>query len=128
MIDPHTERRLAENEMVFREYNERIQRGFDELSHLAQQEGKKELVFDDDMPLHFYCECSDENCDKRIEIEPSIYRQIHEKRDRFMAKKGHEVPEIEKVISQKDSYAVIEKLNEPPKWPISLHASDIDNG
>jgi hypothetical protein len=118
---------MAENESVFREYNERIQKGFDELAALAEEEGRADLVFTDDTELQFYCECSDENCQQRISLRPSEYAQIHEQRKRFVLVKGHETREIERVITQTTNYAVVEKTVAVPESVPALHATTIEN-
>ena len=127
MINEHVKNHLAENEMVFRGYNEKVQQGFDELNRLATQEGKGDLSFSHDEPLLFYCECSDENCDKRIMLKPSTYAQIHERRDRFVVIEGHDLPEIERVIRRMPGYSVIEKLSDLPDTIPSLHSTDANN-
>ena len=115
MVSTRAARRMAQNEMVFREYNERIQRGFDELVQLAKQEGKSELSYDDNAPLHFYCECSDEKCEVRIMLTPRAYAHIHEQRNRFVVVKGHNIPAIERVVHANAHYSVVEKQIELPK-------------
>jgi hypothetical protein len=127
MTNSSDSRRLVDNELVFREYNERIQHGFDNLDRLARQEGRHDLVFQDDEPLHFYCECSDENCVKRIQMKPSEYSQVHEKRNRFVAIDGHDVPEIERIVSRTLDYIVVEKMHVPSHVPDALHATSVDN-
>lgn len=128
MVSSHTERHLAENEMVFREYNERVQRGFDELEQLARQEGRQHLKFEDDVPLHFYCECSDENCEARILLQPSTYANIHKHRKRFIVVKGHDVPEVESIVYKGPNYSVVEKMADLPKFATGLHDTDVDKG
>lgn len=127
MNELHARRHMAENESVFRQYNERIQKGFDELAALAQEEGRNDLVFSDDSELQFYCECSDENCKQRIPLRPSEYAQIHEHRKRFVLIKGHETNEIERVIGQTSGYAVVEKEAAVPEIVPSLHDTTIEN-
>lgn len=126
MVSTKAERHMAENEMVFRGYNERVKRGFDELTHLARQEGKHHLQFEDDEPLHFYCECSDEKCDVRILLRPSIYAQIHEHRQRFIVAKGHDVAEVEFIVNEGPGYSVVEKISELPHTVSGLHTTDTD--
>lgn len=120
-------RHLIENELVFREYNERIQHGFDNLEHLARQEGRGDLMFQDDTPLHFYCECSDENCVQRIEMKPSEYSQVHKDRKRFVIFDGHAVLEIEKVVGRRPNYIIVEKIYVPSHVPDSLQTTSVDN-
>ena len=127
MNEGHALRHMAENESVFREYNERIQKGFDELAALAKEEGRADLVFTDDTELQFYCECSDENCKQRITLRPSEYAQIHEQRKRFVLVKGHETHEIERIITHTTNYAVVEKTVAVPESVSALHTTSIEN-
>jgi hypothetical protein len=119
--------RMAENEAVFREHNERVQREIAKLKRLAKQEGHAELIHDDDIPLHFYCECADENCVLRVIMKPSLYQAIHRDRNRFIIAPGHDVKEIERVIDQQDDYYVVEKTVEVPDSPGGLNPTPVKN-
>lgn len=127
MTDSKSIRRQVDNEVVFRQYNERVQRQFDEIKKMAKQEGQEEFVPDEDMPMLFFCECSDENCRKRVLLKPSEYRSIHKKRDRFILIAGHETHEIEHVIQHTPAYSVVEKFVDPPKSAAGLSPTDVDN-
>ena len=125
-----SERRLAENEAVFREYNERIIKGFDELKKLAEEDGQQSFlaqVAQDDRPLYFYCECSDENCIKRVLMKPSDYDKIHKDRDTFVMVPGHETSDIERIVKKADSYYVVEKFEEPSVPKNGLNQTEVDN-
>jgi hypothetical protein len=127
MIAQLSERRMAENEVVFRKYNERIKKGFDELKRIAKEEGQEALVRDEDTPLHFYCECSDENCRQRIILKPSRYNEIHKHRDHFVVTYGHDVQSVERVIDGEADFCVVEKFHTPPKSSAKLHKTDLNN-
>lgn len=119
--------RMAENEVVFRQYNEKIQKGFAELKVLAQEEGHHSLVDDDDMPLHFYCECSDEDCTKRVILKPSLYSKIHKSRNSFVLIPGHETKSIERTVTEKSGYNVVEKFISPPQKVTQLNPTPLRN-
>jgi hypothetical protein len=74
MKDSVSERRMAENEVVFRKYNERVQQGFDAVKKVAKEAGQEHFVVEVDAPLYFYCECSDENCHERIRLTTERYK------------------------------------------------------
>lgn len=119
---------MAENEVIFRRRNEEIKRGFDKIKKIATEDDQAHLVVDDDMPLHFYCECSDEKCRERVVLRPSRYNAIHKNRRLFVAKKGHEVVAIERVVKVTDEYIVVEKrLPVPEPTTDTLHPTDIHN-
>lgn len=123
MINQVSGRRLVENEVYFRQYNEGVLRNLDDLIELAKQHGQEEHIEDSDTPLHFYCECSNENCRDRVVIRPSEYNKIHKNRDRFVIACGHEVREIERVIDKRPGYWVVEKHIMPPESVKALHST-----
>lgn len=100
-----SERRLAENEVIFRQINSEI----------------KEFVIEDALsstyakqPLRFYCECSNMDCRERIEITADEYDSLHKDTKHFVLRAAHFTPEIERVVKETDKYIVVEKYNMPP--------------
>lgn len=122
-----SERRKIENEVVFREYNERIKKGFDELKKIAREDKQEEFVKEHDIPLSFYCECCDNDCKERIKLTQSFYTDIHKHRDRFIVLCGHESLDIERVLSTHEQYCVVEKLTMPPATASILHEVETNN-
>jgi hypothetical protein len=127
MSETFSEHRMAENEVIFREYNESVQKGFDELKKIAQEENDKWSIPQSDTPVHFYCECSDENCRERVILLPSRYAEIHKRRDRFVVIPGHQTKTIERVIHKETGYYVVEKLVTPPESASGLQKTDVNN-
>jgi hypothetical protein len=127
MSDAAEKRHLVENEVVFRQHNERVRSNFDEIKRLAQEAGQEYLIPNDDSPLHFYCECSDENCKKRILMKPSVYHRIHKNRKQFVLVCGHETKLIEQVVRTEDKYCIVEKFNKPPETARKLAPTGVDN-
>ncbi len=121
------EQRQIENEMIFRRANEKVGSSLDSLDAMHLEDGNPEFVWDDDIVLHFKCECSDENCDARIPIKLSAYQKIHKNRDSFIIKPKHQVKSIEKVILTKSDYSVVEKNNSTPEPSDTLNKTSIDN-
>ena len=122
-----SEMHMAENEVVFRQFNEKAQARFDEIKRVAAEEGEEALSKQYDVPLPFFCECSDENCKKRIYIAPSQYKAIHAQRNSFILISGHEVTDIEKVIKKEKDYVIVNKYIHPPSTVLKLHKTDVDN-
>lgn len=120
-------RRMVENEVVFRGYNEQVQKGFDEIKELAHKTNQHSFIYNNDKALHFYCECSDENCRKRIQIKPSRYNKIHQDRNYFVLISGHEVNQIERIIKQEPRFNIVEKFGLPPETVSELQPTDVDN-
>ncbi len=119
--------RMVENEAIFRKYNENVQKGLDDLCELAEKSGQEPPIEPDDLTLHFYCECSDENCSKRIVMKPSIYKSIHKNRKRFIVIPGHEAPDIETIHKKQKDYTIVEKLHMPSDSPGPLQQTSLDN-
>src|SRR5688500_6785012 len=94
------EKKQIENEMIFRRINEKVGSDLDALDAMHRKDGDHDLIHDDDLLLRFKCECSDENCDIRIPLKLSTYRDIHVDRNTFIVKTDHQVDKIEKVVRQ----------------------------
>jgi hypothetical protein len=99
------ERRLAQNEAIYREFNERMQESINTSDNHAT------------MPMYFFCECSDEKCQKQIKISPREYNKIHKDKSKFTLVCGHEVKKIEDVISENPEYCIVKKHAMPPNPP-----------
>jgi hypothetical protein len=124
---PLSERRQIENEMIFRRLNEKVGDNLGELDAMHIEDGNLHLMENDDILLHFKCECSDEDCDARIPMKLSAYQKIHENRDAFIIKLKHQVKKIEKVILTKDAYCVVEKNNSTTEPGDILNKTSINN-
>ncbi len=122
-----SERRQIENEMIFRRLNEAVGDNIESLDAMHIEDDNPHLIWDDAILLKFKCECSDENCDKRIPITLSIYKKIHENRDAFIVKLNHQVEDIEKVILSEDNYSVVEKNNSTAEPNDILNKTSINN-
>lgn len=105
MTNPRSERRLIENEVIFKEHNK-------EILAVVKQLAVKDRI--DEQTLQFYCECSNEFCIETIALPPKTYESLHSSLRQFIVKPGHETDEIEKVIETSPEYSVIEKFEVPP--------------
>ncbi len=85
--------RLARNQSLFREVNERI-----------------EKIAGDNETVEFVCECSDTACASTVELKVAEYERIRTNSTWFLVRTDHDIPEIERVVSQDDGYAVVEKF------------------
>jgi hypothetical protein len=85
--------RLARNESLFREVNERIE----------DVAGENEAV-------EFVCECTDKECVSTLVLKLADYERIRSKSTWFFVKTGHNVAEVERVISEEAGYVIVEKL------------------
>jgi len=92
------ERRIAANQAMFREVNERIK---DVSEHIGAIDGGPE----------FLCECADEECVERIHLSLGEYQSLRESSRRFVVLRGHEV-DVERVVADRGSYLIVEKQGE----------------
>jgi hypothetical protein len=86
---------LAQRQNLFRDANERIE-------YAATVVGHKGL-------RPYICECSLDGCVERIEVETEVYEIVRGHSARFLTLPGHEVAEIENVMSRRDGYQIVEK-------------------
>src|SRR3954468_6592272 len=89
--------RLARNEALFRQVNERLL----EVSTL--------LGTLDNAP-EFVCECPDETCTERIQLSIGEYERLRANPRRFVVVAGHEEPEVERIVADRGRYRVVEKV------------------
>jgi hypothetical protein len=96
------EERLAGNEALFREVNERV-------AEVATQFVDVET---DTEAVHFTCECGRTDCAEPIAMTIAQYEAIRAESTHFAVAPGHEQLEIEVVIERHPSYFVVEKRQE----------------
>ena len=92
------EERLAKNESLFREVNERI-----------AEAAKRTLVLPD---AEFLCECGRRDCLDRVVVPLDEYEAIRSHPDRFLLVVGHDQPEVDRVLDAGDAYVVVEKVGD----------------
>jgi hypothetical protein len=86
--------RLARNQVLFREVNERLAEVADAHSTV---------------PTEFCCECSLIDCDQMIELERSEYEGIRSFSNLFVIAPGHETPEVERNVEENGRFTLVEK-------------------
>ena len=91
------EERLARNESLFREVNERIEDTATKLSPMFTE---------------FICECADDACFERVSLTLEEYTSIRKSGPTFfVVKPGHGRSDIERVVGgEGDRYEIVEKL------------------
>lgn len=104
-MDSSAERRLVENELLFRAANQKVQKQVQK-DHLPRNGV-------DESKLHFYCECSNFHCRDRVIITADEYDAAHTDTKYFTIIPGHENRAVEKVIRKTLSYSVVEKFMDP---------------
>ena len=93
--------RLAENEALFREVNERVT----EVATLYIETETHRAV-------DFTCECGRVDCSETMMLTIAEYEAIRAHSTYFGVVPQHEQPEIESVIERHPSYFVVEKRQE----------------
>lgn len=127
MGDSLSRQRQIENEVVFRQANESAQKDLEDLNKIAIEEGDLYWEEYSDKPFKFYCECSDENCRRKISIRPSVYKELHHNRKQFILIPGHQASEIEDKVLKTTKYSVVKKHRTPPAKASGLNVTSIDN-
>lgn len=63
----------------------------------------------DDATLPFLCECADEACNARVEIERSQWQEVAARAHHFVIVAGHPRIEGELVVGSIDGYDIVRK-------------------
>ncbi len=89
--------RAARNEALFRRVNERLEEVNEAFS----------TVVDD---AEFVCECASIDCVEKIELTLAEYEALRSVPTHFVVKRGHVLPESERVVEDRGDYSVVEKF------------------
>lgn len=90
--------RLARNEALFRQVNERV------------REVSQAFATLDPTPVDFVCECGRQDCTEPIALRLHEYEAVRTEPTHFFVLPNHVIPEVEVVASEHGSYVVVEKL------------------
>ncbi len=101
-------KRVGQNEVIFREVNERLRELGESFSLVTE-------VSD------FVCECADTTCTDRIQLSLNEYEEVRSDPKWFLIVPGHELLEFERVVAQHDGYLIVEKL---PGGPAGIAIRD----
>jgi hypothetical protein len=104
------ERRLAENEALFREVNERVE-------SLAHRLGPG-------VPYEFLCECANADCTFRLTLPLSVYENVRADPQQFVVLPLHYTPEVEDLVAEEETYWVVRKTGEAGKYVEQLDPRD----
>jgi hypothetical protein len=95
------ESRLAKNEALFREVNERIAEITEGLSSSTSRVQKLDGLV---------CECADPLCLERLEeLTITAYEAVRSDPRRFIIATGHESLDVEEVVERQAGYSIVEK-------------------
>ena len=96
------DRRLAQNEVLFREVNERV-------AKVAHHLGP-------DIPYEFICECSNPDCTFRVSMTLPAYEHIRTDGTQFFVLPLHYTPEIEDLVREDEAYWVVRKTGDAARY------------
>lgn len=86
--------RIARNEALFREVNERV----------------LDIVGEDDPDtIDFLCECGDPDCTGAVPLSSSEYEHVRADPLLFAVLPGHEIEAVESVVERNERYFVVRK-------------------
>ena len=90
--------RRAQNESVFRDANEQIQ--------------KKALTYGvQDQPIPFLCECDAEGCTTIVRVRSPEYEHVRAEPTRFLLAPGHAAPP-DRIVDEQGDFLIVEKQGE----------------
>jgi hypothetical protein len=92
------EERIARNEALFREVNERIEQ---------IHSGAGELDAGDTFAV--LCECGDQNCVEEVQITTGAYEEVRADPRQFVIVPGHALPDVEEIVDEGEGFEVARK-------------------
>ena len=95
------ERRIGENEIVYRAVNEKITDLNEAFGTVAES-------------MTVVCECGDLTCAEQIELSLADYERVRAEPTHFVIIPGHQIEFVEDVVEEHDAYAVVEKRSGGP--------------
>lgn len=87
------EERIAKNEVIFREVNERI----------------RDVVPSENGEVDFLCECGREDCVEQIKLTTAEYERVRADPVQFFVKPGHASQDVEEVVEGNDRFLLVKK-------------------
>ena len=91
------EERVARNETLFREVNERIKQVNVGLATVEATD--------------YLCECGDEGCTDPISLTMAEYEAVRAEPTHFAVVSGHVAPDIEQLVARTSRYSIVAKTD-----------------
>jgi hypothetical protein len=95
---PSQGERLARNEALFRQVNERV------------RDVSQAFATLDPTPVDFVCECGRQDCAEPIALRLHEYEAVRAAPTQFFVLRNHVIAEIEQVVADHGSYVIVKKL------------------
>ena len=96
-----TAHRIAENEVVLREVNERIAEKTSDLEARG--------LAGNDETSQYLCSCGRPDCEESLNLTLAEFEAAHARDDQFVIAPGHEVADVDELVASYDGYAVVRK-------------------
>lgn len=93
--------RIAANEVVLREVNERIAEKTSDLEARGLSSANE--------TSEYLCSCGRPDCDQSIALTLEEFEAAHARADQFVIVPGHEVPSVDEVVAEYEGYSVVRK-------------------
>ena len=93
--------RIADNEVVLREVNERIAEKSSDLEARGLAESYE--------TSEYLCSCGRPDCDQSVELTLEEFAEAHARDDQFIVAPGHYLSDIEDVVADHERYMVVRK-------------------
>ncbi len=97
------ERRMARNETLFREVNERV-------NDVAENHGRDQHVYE------YFCECSNADCTFHVPLHVGEYESVRSDPTQFVVLPEHYTPEIEELVARNDRFWVVKKTGDAGQY------------
>jgi hypothetical protein len=88
-----TNERIARNETLFREVNERV----------------RDVQTPGDEWIGFLCECGNADCTSTVDLSVQEYEAVRADATTFVLLPGHDIPQVEEVIETTERFVVVRK-------------------
>jgi hypothetical protein len=86
--------RIAANEAVFRQVNEKIESLNESFGPLA---GSMTVI----------CECGDPACVEQLQVEVALYERVRSDPTLFIVATGHDIDDVEEITSSHDGFDIV---------------------
>jgi hypothetical protein len=96
------EHRMAQNETLFREVNERVEA-------VAHQLGPE-------IPYEFMCECANADCTFRVSLQIAEYENVRSDPRQFVVLPLHYTPEVEELVEETETYWIVRKVGDAGEY------------
>jgi hypothetical protein len=90
------EKRIGENEAVFRLVNERIEDMNAAFGTITET-------------MTVICECGDLRCAEQIEVELAMYERVRSDPTLFIVERGHAIRDLDEVVEQHAGFDIVRK-------------------